>query len=371
MIRTVLSIAFLFAILATAPDAFSAEPTNEDGKKSTQCEKGQCTASALQVIATAGQERTNTTCSGLTCSSKSCDTTTVVSKTCTAKVCPGESCATKACTAKACDKKECASELVTSEACAGNSCASKACTGEQCPAGSCKSTEGRLVKAAEKVDSVKLSACQSAKRCGSEPCSQKGTDCTSCPADELAGTHDPCEGCPMMLSSTATASPCCGCGSDCSCSTDAEQKAREDIAALHARLVQQSAENAALASQLQTHEALAKAKEDFCTRLLEKEIEVVKLKAELQIAEQRSKLTQEIAEAVVACERFKASLELANTLNENLKTEMAEAKSHQAQALADSKAEHAKLTQRIAALEEKLESINMQLATKPGDSQLK
>jgi hypothetical protein len=122
----------------------------------------------------------------------------------------------------------------------------------------------------------------------------------------------------MMVSSSATESPCCGCGSDCSCGTDAERKAREHIAALHARLVEESAKNTALANQLRIHEALAKAKEEFYTRLLEKEMEVVKLKAELQIAEQRNELTR-----------------------------------------------------RITALEAELELINMQLAKKPSDSQLK
>ena len=304
MIRTVLSIAFLFAILATAPDAFSAEPTNEEGQKSTQCEKEQrkvdaCTANAIQVLAVAGQARTNATCSGSTCPSKQCQTTTTASKTCTTKACAGETCtATKACTAKACDATACASELVASKTCAGEPCASKACTGGECPAGPCKSTEVRLVKAGEKVDSVSQSTCPSTKSCSTESCSQSVTACTSCPGDELAGTSDQCEGCPgcpMMLASSATTPSCCGCGSDCSCSADAEQKAREHIAALHARLVQERAKNTALANQLQIQEALAKAREDFCKRLLEKEMEVVKLKAELQVAEQRSEMTRRIA----------------------------------------------------------------------------
>jgi hypothetical protein len=176
----------------------------------------------------------------------------------------------------------------------------------------------RLVKAGDKVDSVTLSACESAKCCKSESCSQTVAADTSCPSDELAGTNDQCKGCPMMLASSADASSCCGCGNDCSCSADVEQKAREHVAALHALLVQERAKSTALANQLQIQEALAKAREEFCERLLEKEMEVVKLKAELQIAEQRNELTR-----------------------------------------------------RITALEAELESINTQLAKKRSESQLK
>ena len=135
--------------------------------------------------------------------------------------------------------------------------------------------------------------------------------------------------------------------------------------------MEESAKKTVLATQLQVHEQLAKARAEFTSRLLEKEIEVVELHAEVELAHQRLELGNEIAEAVVEYERVAASLELSQTINEQLQSDLAKAKSNQSEALAASKADNAKLNERIATLEERLESINVRLAEKPGDSQVK
>ena len=126
-----------------------------------------------------------------------------------------------------------------------------------------------------------------------------------------------------------------------------------------------------LAAKLQIHEELAQTREEFAKRILQKEVEVVRLNAELQIANQRTKMSQEIGEAVVEYERVKVSSELVRDLNDNLKLEIAQLKTHQSEALAASKADNARLTERIANLEEHLESINVRLAKKPTDNQVK
>lgn len=72
---------------------------------------------------------------------------------------------------------------------------------------------------------------------------------------------------------------------------------------------------------------------------------------------------------MVAYERIKASLELAQDRNEQL--EIAQRESHQAESLAASKANNARLLERIADLEARLQSIDARLAKQPTDVQVK
>jgi hypothetical protein len=194
---------------------------------------------------------------------------------------------------------------------------------------------------------------------------------TCCAVDDLAGSDDSCNGCsgcPAEL--TALASTSTGCDGRGGC-VDTEQKYRHQIVALHWKLMEQGTKSEVLAAQLKHSEALAKVHVEFAKQMLKKEVENVHLLAELQLANVRNEASQEIAGTAFEFERVKGSLELVRKHNDHLKLELAQRNSAHAEALAAFKAANAGLAARVADLENRLESINVRLATKPAGNQVK
>ncbi|MGI9473377.1 MAG: hypothetical protein ACR2NZ_17675 [Rubripirellula sp.] len=126
-----------------------------------------------------------------------------------------------------------------------------------------------------------------------------------------------------------------------------------------------------LTAQLKHSEALAKAHIEFAQQMLKKEVENVHLQTELKLTNMRNEASQEIAGTAFEFERAKSSLELVRKHNDQLKLALAQRDSAHAEALAASKAANAGLSARVADLENRLESINVRLATKPSANQVK
>ncbi len=325
MNRTIQSITFLSAVLVLASAAVSSETVNETCTKAGQCEKGACTEDACKA----------TPCQVLTSTSDACTGDTCTSDACTGDVCTGKSCV-------------------------GDACESKGCEGNTCTAKSCESAAARLIHLSVSPDS--------------EPASS--TQCDACTADNLVTANDPCKSCsdcPTTCTSSASTAikTTTDCQSETACSYCAEtdQSCRHSIAVLHSQLIAERTKNAVLVAKLEFQQELAQSREEFTSRVLEKEVEVAHLHAELQISNERTKIGRELGEAVVAYERIKASLELAQDRNEQL--EIAQRESHQAESLAASKANNARLLERIADLEARLQSIDARLAKQPTDVQVK
>lgn len=263
MLRTVMTIAFFSAFLAVTPVAFSAEADAEKCEKSPQCEKDKCAAVA----------------------------------------CTGKKDATFATTS--------------------DDGAKKACSGGACEAKTCPSTAAQLTQVTTTLDSGSEAVCSGNKQCCagdelvvSEACCSDNKTC--CVVEDLANNDVPCNGCPAELAAATLTAAACQCGDGCGCCTDAEQKYRHQIVALHWKLMEEGTKNAVLAAQLKHSESLAKAQVEFAKQMLKKEIENVHLHAELQLTNAK-----------------------------------------------------AGLATRVADLEKRLESINVRLATKPTASQVK
>ncbi len=174
--------------------------------------------------------------------------------------------------------------------------------------------------------------------------------------------------CPCA-SATAGTTGCdtkCECGSECKCS----ETASAHVAVLHERLVGENAKIAKLTAQIQLHEKLAQAREAFNKRMLAKDVELVHLQAQVKLAEERSVLNQKVAAAVAENVQLKASLRVAQSQTDALQHQIAHRTHEVTAALADSKADNAKLTQRIVELEKRLEMLNIRLAEKPTDQQV-
>ncbi len=266
MLRTVTSIAFLFAFLAATPIAFSAEADAKKCEKSAQCETGECEKSQ----------------------------------------CEKGQCEKGQCAASACTGEKCASFTATSDG-----CANKTCSGGTCQGKTCQSTTARLIQVTTTVGSGTEAVCSGNKQCcaadeligsetccsgnktccavddliGSETCCSGNKTCcsgnkTCCAVDDLVGSDDPCNrcaGCPAQLTAAASTFPECQCGDGCGCCADAEQKYRHQIVALHWKLMEEGTKNAVLAAQLEHSEALAKAHVEFAKQMLKKEVENVHL----------------------------------------------------------------------------------------------
>ena len=331
MLRIVTSIAFLFVFLAATPIAFSAEADAQKCEKSAQCETGQCEKSQCEK----GQ-----------------------------------------CAASACTGEKCASFTATSDG-----CANKTCSGGTCQGKTCQSTTARLIQVTTTVDSgtEAVPPCSGNKQCcaadeliGSETCCSGNRTC--CAVDDLVGSDDPCKGgtgCPAQLTAAASTFPECQCGDGCGCCADAEQKYRHQIVALHGKLMEEGTKSAVLAAQLKHSEALAKAHVEFAKQMLKKEVENVHLHAELELTKLRNEASQEIAGTAFEFERVKGSLELARKHNDHLKLELAQRDSAHTEAVTAFKAANVGLAARVADLENRLESINVRLATKPTANQVK
>jgi hypothetical protein len=319
MLRTVMSIAFLSAFLAVTPIAFSAEADAEKCEKSAQCEKGQCEKGA----------------------------------------CTGE---------------KCASFTATSDG-----CANKTCSGGTCEGKTCQSTTARLIQVTTTLDSGSEAVCSGNKQCcagddliGSETCCSGNKTC--CAVEDLAGNDDPCNGCsgcPAELAAATSTAAECQCADGCGCCADAEQKYRHQIVALHWKLMEEGTKSAVLAAQLKHSEALAKAHVEFAKQMLKKEVENVHLHTELKLTNVRNEASQEIAGTAFEFERVKGSLELVRKHNDHLKLELAQRDSAHAEALAAFTSANTGLAARVADLENRLESINVRLATKPTANQVK
>lgn len=174
--------------------------------------------------------------------------------------------------------------------------------------------------------------------------------------------------CPCA-SATAETTGCdtkCECGSECKCS----KTASAHLAVLHKRLVRENAKIAELTAQIQMHEAVAQAREEFNARMLAKDVELVHLQAQLKLADERTVLNQKVAAAVAENVQIQASLRVAQCQTETLKHQIAQRSHDVTAALADSHANNAKLTQRIVELEKQLEILNVRLAEKPTDKQV-
>lgn len=324
MLRTVMSIAVLSAFLAVPPIAFSAEADAEKCEKSAQFEKGQ------------GEK--------------------------------GQ------CAAGACTGENCASFTAASDGCADRKCSAGACEGQ-----TCQSTTTRFIQVTATLDSGPEAVCSGNKQCcagddllGSETCCSGKKTC--CAGDDLAGIDDPCNGCSGCPAELATATSTvaeCQCGDGCGCCADAEQKYRHQIVALHRKLMEEGAKNAVLAAQVTHIEALARTHVEFAQQMLKKEVENAHLHTELKLANVRNQASQEIAETAFEFERVKASLEVVSKQNDHLKIELAQRDSAHAEAFATFKAANARLAARVADLENRLESINVRLATKPTADQVK
>ena len=125
-----------------------------------------------------------------------------------------------------------------------------------------------------------------------------------------------------------------------------------------------------LTAQIQMHEAVAQAREEFNARMLAKDVELVHLQAQLKLADERTVLNQKLAAAVAENVQIQASLRVAQCQTETLKHQIAQRSHDVTAALADSHANNAKLTQRIVELEKQLEMLNVRLAEKPTDKQV-
>jgi hypothetical protein len=142
------------------------------------------------------------------------------------------------------------------------------------------------------------------------------------------------------------------------------------LAVLHEKLVRENAKNAKLTAQIQMHEELAQAREEFNQRMLAKNVELVHLQAQLSLADERTVLNQKVSAAVAENAQLKASLHVAKSQTETLKHQIAQRTHDVTAALAGSKANNAKLTQRIVELEKQLETLSVRLAEKPTDEQV-
>ena len=109
--------------------------------------------------------------------------------------------------------------------------------------------------------------------------------------------------------------------------------------------------------------------------MLNKEIEVAHLQAELRLANERTKMSQKVGGAMAENARLKASVELTRDRYELLKHVVTQENSQQANdlaaALAESKAGNARLKERIVVLGKHLETLRVRLANKPADGQVK
>ena len=339
MLRTIMSIAFLSAFLAVTPIAFSDQVGGEKCEKSAQCEKGQCEKVQCEKVQ-----------------------------------CEKDQCENKSCEAGACTREKCASCTVTSE-----SCANTTCVGVACDSKTCQSTTARLIQVTATVDSGLEAVCIGNKQCcagdeliGGETCCSGNKTC--CAVEDLVGNDNPCtgcSGCPAELAAATATAAECQCGAGCGCCGEAEQKYRHQIVALHCKLMEEGMKNAVLAAQLKHSEALATAHVEFAKQMLKKELENVHLQTELELAHVRNETSQEIAGTAFEFDRVKESLELVRKHNDHLKIELAQRDSAHTEALASFKAANADLAARVADLENRLESINVRLATKPTSNQVK
>jgi hypothetical protein len=334
MFRTVLSIAFLSAVVAVASTANSAEADAEKCAKSANCEKGQCDANA--------------------CTGESCPNSTGAADCCASK--------SKSCTGESCSKSASAGEGCANKVCAGFACASQAIAGSL----------PRLIHLTTKIDSGADDACD--KSSCDKNCCDSSQKPACCAIDELAGNNDASNGfagLPAIFAISAPTPPACERGNADKCHADAGANFHQHIAALHSRLVQETTKNALLTVQLKHVETLAKAHVEFAKQMLEKEVEVAHLHAELRLTEMRSKANQEVAETVFEFERVKASLESVCTQCDAQKLELARRNSDHAEALAASHAANAGLVERVADLEKHLDSIHVRLASEPTGIQVK
>lgn len=246
MNRTIQSITFLSAVLVLASAAVSSETVNETCTKAGQCEKGACTEDACKA----------TPCQVLTSTSDACTGDTCTSDACTGDVCTGKSCV-------------------------GDACESKGCEGNTCTAKSCESAAARLIHLSVSPDS--------------EPASS--TQCDACTADNLVTANDPCKSCsdcPTTCTSSASTAikTTTDCQSETACSYCAEtdQSCRHSIAVLHSQLIAERTKNAVLVAKLEFQQELAQSREEFTSRVLEKEVEVCifTLSYKFPMSEQRS-----------------------------------------------------------------------------------
>lgn len=305
-----MSFAFLFAALAAAPTAMSVEANGEKCASGAQCDEGQCCASA---------------CTGQPCSKADNAATCCAEKACPGKLCAnstseGEACASKS--AAACESKSCSStELLTAALdggangqCSESSCHKSSCSEDLCSKTCCDGAQNTVCCEEEEVV------------IGNAPC----VDFTSFPA---------------IFALRALAARKCESGNNnAPCCADTAQNQEREIVALHRRLMEESAKNKVLTAELKYRDELAKAQVEFSKKMLQKEVEVAYLHTQLQLADVRSKASQELAEAAFEFERSKAE---------------------QAKALAVAELASAGLAQRVAELEKQLESIQVRLANRP------
>jgi len=121
------------------------------------------------------------------------------------------------------------------------------------------------------------------------------------------------------------------------------------LAVVHKRLVGESAKIAKLTAQIEMHEELAQAREQFNKRMLAKDVELVQLQAALNLANERAVLNQKMSAAVAENVQLKASLCVAQSQTETLKHQTA---------------------QRTHDLEQQLEMLNVRLAEKPTEERV-
>lgn len=372
MFRTVLSFAFLIAVIATTSTVTSAETENENCAKSANCEKGQC-ASAC----------TGEACAKSTCESKSCPDAAKLCSTETADEAAAAGCCASGAKCCATEKKLCASEdkccADESKCCVGEACAgllatisdcctdNKACEKEACENNTFVATLPWLFSFSATQE------CDADAACNKTACAEKGnkTSCCDskqktacCALDELASETKSDDCCAERPAFVALSAPPAECPfeTETRCCPESEGNFHQQIVALHSALAAEKTKNALLAAEVKHAEELAKAHIKFSEKMLEKEIEVAHLHTELQLSELRSEAKREITEAVFEFKHAKSSLELVSKQSEQLKQELAKRQSVHAEALAVSKAANDSLVKRVAELEKQLESLNTQLA---------
>ncbi len=258
----------------------------------------------------------------------------------------------------------------TDSQCARGNCVAS-CTGNTCTL-----AKDRLIRVSISSESGPNAQCATTSSCKS------GADCTLCAADGSATPTqgDQCKGCADCQSATralTTIQTEGKRGTNCPCSATAtvDLESSNHLAVLHSRLVQEITKNTMLTAELQVHAELAQARKDFAKRMLNKEIEVAHLQAELRLANERTKMSQKVGGAMAENARLKASVELTRDRYELLKHVVTQENSQQAEdlaaALAESKADNARLKERIVVLGKHLETLRVRLANKPADGQVK